>query len=189
MSHIPRRVHLALLAMSASALLSACGTSSVTTAKAQAATTSVATTIAPTTSYPTTTTAPPTTAAPIATAPIVTAPIVTAPIATAATVPATPVMELGGWIGRKPTTINFSVDGGNVISNIVWSHWGQNSANGSGAQIVESCVPSCASGAVSQVLVTINLSAPSSGMFTQMTTSEPTSTQLPSSPQTGPWGS
>lgn len=134
---------------------------------------------------PTTTTAPaPATTAPDATAPDATAPATTPP-APASTSPSTTagttapsnanplliVRSSGGSIsyeGRRPVTIDFSVDSTNIVGHLSWNSWGS-AAVGHGYLGLNNCRPNCAQGTVTQVPATIDLGAVAGGHFTAMT--------------------
>lgn len=74
-----------------------------------------------------------------------------------------------GYEGREPTTIGFSRDSSNVVSHLTWSAWGPTTAVGRGSLGVDSCQPGCAAGTVTQVPVTVDLSAVLDGHFTAKT--------------------
>ncbi len=80
-----------------------------------------------------------------------------------------PTITLGTWTGIRPSLMQFSGDAGNIVSQIVWSSWNDDSAVGVGAWGYDDCVPDCAQGAVTDYLTTITLSHPSDGRFTQLT--------------------
>ena len=75
-------------------------------------------------------------------------------------------MSIGRYTGRKPSEIDFSADGGNVVTGIRWFSWTAAGATGRGTSAIESCVPDCARGPVTYVSTAIVLSAPLSGDFT-----------------------
>jgi hypothetical protein len=77
-----------------------------------------------------------------------------------------PVVSIGTYAGREPYEIDFSADGGNVVTGIRWRSWTARSATGRGTSAIESCVPNCAQGPVTYVATTLTLSAPLSGKFT-----------------------
>lgn len=81
---------------------------------------------------------------------------------------ALPTVTLGRWTGTRPKTIYFTVDGGNIVSNIVWSTWNAQSAVGHGTWGYESCQPSCAQGGVVQYPATVTFSSSSNGQFTEL---------------------
>jgi hypothetical protein len=90
--------------------------------------------------------------------------------ASAAARPASlPVVNIGAYTGRAPAEIDFSADGGNVVTGIRWQSWTARGATGHGTSAIESCVPNCAQGPVTYVPTTITLSAPLSGKFTVLT--------------------
>jgi hypothetical protein len=68
----------------------------------------------------------------------------------------------------EPSEFDFSGDGGNVVTGIVWSRWSGTEAVGYGSSVIQSCNPSCAQGAQVQVSTTIMLLDPAHGHFTQL---------------------
>jgi hypothetical protein len=78
-------------------------------------------------------------------------------------------VDIGSYVGRAPSQIDFSADGGNVVTGIRWLSWTAGGATGQGTSAIESCVPDCAQGAVTYVPATITLSAPLNGVFTVLT--------------------
>ncbi|MGH3169243.1 MAG: hypothetical protein ACRDN0_25605 [Trebonia sp.] len=80
-----------------------------------------------------------------------------------------PVVNIGRYTGRAPKVIDFSADGGNVVTGIRWLSWTARGATGRGTSAIESCVPDCAQGAVAYVPAAITLSAPFDGKFTVLT--------------------
>jgi hypothetical protein len=89
-----------------------------------------------------------------------------------------PTATLGAWTGIEPSLMQFSGDAGNIVTNIGWSSWSDQSAVGRGEWGYDDCVPDCAQGAVTDYPTTITLSDPSGGRFTQL-----------SEEQSGPFGS
>lgn len=89
---------------------------------------------------------------------------------TTAPAPAAPVPELiaGSWTGTKPSTIDFSGDGGNIVTGITWSSWGATGATGEGTSNLQGCVPNCAQGKETPLPTSIALSDPQGGHFTQI---------------------
>jgi hypothetical protein len=79
---------------------------------------------------------------------------------------APPVVAIGTFTGRRPWQIDFSADGGNIVTGIRWLSWTGAGAIGRGVSGIESCVPDCAQGAVRYVPTTITLSGPVNGRFT-----------------------
>lgn len=77
-----------------------------------------------------------------------------------------PVVNIGSYTGRAPSVIDFSADGGNVVTGIRWLSWTARGATGRGTSAIESCVPDCAQGPVTYVPTTITFSAPLDGEFT-----------------------
>ncbi|HSZ39694.1 MAG TPA: hypothetical protein VK817_07035 [Trebonia sp.] len=92
-----------------------------------------------------------------------------APASAAARPASLPVVNIGTYTGRKPSEIDFSADGGNVVTGIRWQSWTARGATGHGTSAIESCVPNCAQGPVTYVPTTITLSAPLGGKFTVLT--------------------
>jgi len=80
-----------------------------------------------------------------------------------------PQFTAGAFTGRDPSTINFSSDQGNIVSNITWSSWTATQAIGQGTWTYISCVPDCATGQSMSYAATIALSNPISGLFTALT--------------------
>lgn len=99
----------------------------------------------------------------------------THPSTTTTTVPPTtepvslPKFEAGAFTGRDPSTIDFSVDAGNIVSNITWASWTTTQAIGQGTWTYDNCVPDCASGSATPYPATIVLSNPANGLFTTLT--------------------
>ena len=83
----------------------------------------------------------------------------------------------GTWTGVEPTTIWFSADSGNIVSDIRWTTWTDQGAVGSGTWGYNNCQPGCAGGTVTDYQATIELSVPLHGQFTELTES-----------QSGPYG-
>jgi hypothetical protein len=69
----------------------------------------------------------------------------------------------GTYDGTRPSAIQFSGDGGDVVTGIQWSDWGSRSATGRGTVGLDNCTPNCAEGATRYVPATITLSAPDAG--------------------------
>jgi hypothetical protein len=82
---------------------------------------------------------------------------------------ARPLVTIGKYTGWAPSEIDFSADGGNVVTGIRWMSWTATGATGHGKSVIESCVPNCAAGKVRTVPATITLSAPRDGRFTLLT--------------------
>jgi len=72
------------------------------------------------------------------------------------------------YSGIEPTVIAFSGDATNIISNITWSSWGQDTATGDGTWNDLGCVPDCASGTQTPYPATVELSSPHNGVFTHI---------------------
>jgi hypothetical protein len=82
-----------------------------------------------------------------------------------------PTLVVGRWSGIRPTTIDFSGDGGNVVTGVAWSSWTTTQAVGQGTSDIQGCVPNCAQGSNTPVATTITLSNPQNGAFSQITES------------------
>jgi hypothetical protein len=80
-----------------------------------------------------------------------------------------PKLIVGHWAGVDPSQIDYSADGGNIVTGLVWSSWTHTQALGQGTSDIQSCVPNCAQGAENPVTTTITLLDPEGGHFTQMT--------------------
>ncbi len=78
----------------------------------------------------------------------------------AASQPASVALVTPGFSGTRPSAIQFSVDGGDVVTGIRWSSWGSHTATGHGTVGRDNCQPNCAEGRTSYVPATITLSAP-----------------------------
>lgn len=85
------------------------------------------------------------------------------------------VFAAGSYSGTHPSTIQFSGDGGDVVSGIRWSHWDSQSAVGDGTVGVNNCTPNCAEGTSTYVPATVTLSNPAATgtpfVWTRMTES------------------
>jgi hypothetical protein len=77
--------------------------------------------------------------------------------------------------GITPSTIAFSADATNIVTDLTWSKWNTTGASGQGNWLHLSCVPDCATGQETPYPATISLADPVDGVFTQMieTTSGP----------------
>lgn len=80
-----------------------------------------------------------------------------------------PKLIVGRWAGVEPSQIDYSADGGNIVTEIIWTSWTQTQAVGQGTSDIQSCVPNCAQGAENPVTTTITLLDPMHGHFTEMT--------------------
>ena len=80
-----------------------------------------------------------------------------------------PRLIVGRWSGTEPSQIDFSADGGNIVTGLLWSAWTETQAVGHGTSDIQSCVPNCAEGADRPVSTTITLTDPRGGHFTEMT--------------------
>jgi hypothetical protein len=78
----------------------------------------------------------------------------------AASQPAAVTLVTPGFSGTRPSAIQFSVDGGDVVTGIQWSSWGHQTATGRGTVGRDNCIPNCAEGRTSYVPARITLSAP-----------------------------
>lgn len=77
-----------------------------------------------------------------------------------------PVVTIGDWTGRRPTTIYFSADAGNVATGLSWPVWTTSRAVGRGKRDEISCVPDCAAGTAAAYPVTVTMTDPVAGRFT-----------------------
>jgi hypothetical protein len=82
-----------------------------------------------------------------------------------------PKLVVGHWAGVEPSQIDYSADGGNIVTELIWTRWTNTQALGQGTSDIQSCVPNCAQGAENPVTTTITLLDPENGHFTQMTES------------------
>jgi hypothetical protein len=80
-----------------------------------------------------------------------------------------PKLIVGHWAGVEPSQIDYSADGGNIVTGLLWSSWTRTNAVGQGTSDIQSCVPNCAQGAENPVTTTITLLDPEDGHFTEMT--------------------
>src|SRR6201996_2805751 len=78
----------------------------------------------------------------------------------AASQPGPVALVAGAYDGTKPSAIQFSADGGDVMTGIRWSSWGSRTATGHGTVGWDNCTPNCAEGRTSYVPASITLSAP-----------------------------
>jgi hypothetical protein len=78
----------------------------------------------------------------------------------AASQPATVALVTPGFSGVRPSAIQFSADGGDVVTGIQWSNWGSRTAAGHGTVGRDNCTPDCAEGRTSYVPARITLSRP-----------------------------
>lgn len=78
------------------------------------------------------------------------------------------VVSADGYSGIKPGEIDFSGDGGYIVTGIVWSRWGPHEADGTGTSNIQGCVPDCATGSETPYPDTVVLSDPQGGQFTQV---------------------
>jgi hypothetical protein len=68
----------------------------------------------------------------------------------------------------EPGSLAFSGDGGNVVTDIVWTKWSEAEAVGEGSSDLQNCVPGCAEGTQVPVDATMVLLDPVSGHFTRL---------------------
>ena len=136
-------------AMVAAVAIGGCGSSSTQT-KTVIVSTSTVTASAPTTSSVTTQAS------------------VTSASSSASPAGSTPILITNGWSGVKPSSIDFSGDGGNVVTGLSWTSWTATGATGDGTSGIQSCVPNCAQGATKQVPTMIVLSDPVAGHWTHL---------------------
>lgn len=80
-----------------------------------------------------------------------------------------PLLIAGTYVGRDPRQIDFSVDEGNIVTDLAWASWSSHRAVGQGLSDADSCVPNCATAPVELEATTITLCAPSDGHFTVIT--------------------
>jgi hypothetical protein len=87
----------------------------------------------------------------------------------AASQPATVALVAPGFSGVRPSAIQFSLDGGDVVTGIHWSSWGGRTATGAGTVGRDDCTPNCAEGRTSYVPARITLSQPNAqGQWTMV---------------------
>jgi hypothetical protein len=87
--------------------------------------------------------------------------------------PATVALVTPGFDGIRPSAIQFSADGGDVVTGIQWSSWGRQTATGQGTVGRDDCTPNCAEGQTRYLPATITLSAPdAAGQWTVITETE-----------------
>jgi hypothetical protein len=81
---------------------------------------------------------------------------------------ALPTLITMGWSGVKPRIVDFSGDGGNVVTGVAWASWTAAGAIGQGTSGIQSCVPNCAQGKTKFVPTTIVLSDVVGDHFTHL---------------------
>ena len=97
-----------------------------------------------------------------------------APSTTAPTSAPLPLLSIpsthgsSGYLGRFPTAIAFSADGGNIVGRLSWSAWGPDGAVGNGTWDYLNCVPNCAAGTDTPYPATVTLSEPVNGVYTKV---------------------
>jgi hypothetical protein len=69
----------------------------------------------------------------------------------------------------EPSTIGFSVDGGNIVSDLKWTNWGAPTTVGTGTVDIQGCVPDCADGTNTPTPTTLTLTDLDSGYYGQVT--------------------
>jgi hypothetical protein len=79
-----------------------------------------------------------------------------------------PVFVFDDYQGRRPRTIAFSGDAGDIVQSLRWSSWTRSYATGTGRSIVQGCIPGCATGAQILVPTLITLRDPVDGAFTRI---------------------
>jgi serine/threonine protein kinase len=89
--------------------------------------------------------------------------------ATASSSGATPFLVAGNFTGIEPSSISYSADGGDIVSDLTWASWTAAGATGHGISDIDSCNPNCAQGLKTEVPATITLSDPVNGHYTLMT--------------------
>ena len=91
----------------------------------------------------------------------------------AASQPGPVALVAGAYNGTQPSAIQFSADGGDVVTGIRWSSWGSRTATGRGTVGWDNCTPNCAEGTTSYGPATVTLSAPDAhGEWTVVTETE-----------------
>ena len=78
-----------------------------------------------------------------------------------------PVLIAGSYRGRRPSNIDISGDGGNIVTGLRWD-WTASHATGEGTSNIQNCVPDCASGTDTPVPTSIVLLDPTDGYFTKL---------------------
>jgi eukaryotic-like serine/threonine-protein kinase len=96
------------------------------------------------------------------------APVAQRAEATSAVPPTLPDVTIGAYVGSRPSMIDFSGDGGNVVTEIEWASWTETEASGYGTSEIDNCEPNCAQGTSTPTLAKITLSSPRDGRFTVM---------------------
>lgn len=99
----------------------------------------------------------------------------------------TPELSFNNITSRKPATLAFSGDAGNVVQDIDWTSWTATGAIGKGISYLQSCVPNCAQGAHTKVSAQVTLADPVNGRFTRMTETRAGSTMVMTY-KNGIWG-
>ena len=80
-----------------------------------------------------------------------------------------PSLTVGTWTGRRPVTLYFSGDSGNIATKLSWPVWDATHAVGHGQREELTCDPDCATGGGTTYPVTITLTDPVAGKFTTLT--------------------
>jgi hypothetical protein len=99
----------------------------------------------------------------------------------------TPELAFNNITSRRPPTLAFSGDAGNVVQDIDWTSWTATGATGKGISYLQSCVPDCANGTHTKVSAQVTLADPVNGKFTRMTETRAGSTTVMTS-KNGLWG-
>jgi hypothetical protein len=79
----------------------------------------------------------------------------------------TPVLVIGGYAVREPSTIDFSGPVGDIFRNISWTSWTRTEAVGYGISNYDNCIPYCA-GKVTPEATSVVVSDPVNGYFTKV---------------------
>ena len=80
----------------------------------------------------------------------------------------TPVLPIVGYTGREPSTIAFSADAGDILTNLSWTSWTRTEAVGYGVSIYDNCIPYCAAGKTTPESTSVVVSDPFNGRFTKI---------------------
>ncbi|QIS21524.1 hypothetical protein [Nocardia terpenica] len=79
------------------------------------------------------------------------------------------VRDCRSQLQARPSEIVLTcADANHSVSDITWESWTSDSAQGSGTENKNTCEPSCAEGQHLSAPVTIRLSNPADGVFTQL---------------------
>lgn len=77
-------------------------------------------------------------------------------------------MTIGRWTGRRPVSIYFSGDAGDIAVDLTWARWNNEQAVAHGTWHYLNCQPNCATGTSTPYPVTITLTDPVGGRFTRL---------------------